>query len=139
MAGTLLSTKKYKMAQIATRTIVLATSSVTRNTLSARVRAGFRSTGTSSAGRPNPTAGDMTVDGKRLHCEKVEKVTTDPMQGRVTTIVWTSPQVPIFGTVRVVRLDRDGKETSRIELLAFGETGGAEKPLGASGETSFAK
>jgi hypothetical protein len=75
------------------------------------------------------TLEEITVNGKKLSCRKVETITIDPVLGKLTTTVWTSSSVPIFGMVRTVKVDKDGRETSRVELLDWGETGGKEKPL----------
>jgi hypothetical protein len=42
---------------------------------------------------------------------------------------WLSNDVPIAFTVKLVQMDANGVELSSSEVLDFGETGGAEKPL----------
>jgi len=74
---------------------------------------------------------ELTVKGKPMKCIKIETVTEDPTNGKLTTIRWVSKEVPIFGLVRSIVLNKDKKELLKIDLLDFGDTGGAEKPVGS--------
>jgi hypothetical protein len=75
------------------------------------------------------TDDEIAIGDKKLKCKKVELVVLDPTLGKFTTTTWTSGQVPLFGLVRTVKTDKDGKELERTDLLAWGETGGAELPV----------
>ncbi len=72
---------------------------------------------------------ELVVKGKPLKCKRIDFVTQDTRHGKVTTSRWVSDEVPIYGTVRMITFDKDKKEIARTDLLDFGETGGAEKPL----------
>jgi hypothetical protein len=71
---------------------------------------------------------EITVKGKSMKCIRTETV-TDLGRGNTTTIRWVSRDVPIFGLVRSVVLDKNKKELSRYDLVDFGDTGGAARPL----------
>lgn len=71
----------------------------------------------------------LVIAGKTLKCKKVEVVSSDPVLGKHVLLTWTSPDVPLFGLVKLVELDRDGREIARKELLAWGESGGSELPV----------
>jgi hypothetical protein len=49
--------------------------------------------------------------------------------GKLTILTWTSTQVPLFGLVKRVKLDKNAVELERTVLLEWGESGGAERPL----------
>jgi hypothetical protein len=74
------------------------------------------------------TEEDLVFKGRKLRCRRVETVTDDPLRGRVMTTRWSSSEVPIYGTVKSITLDKDQREVSRIDLVDFGESGGAERP-----------
>ena len=77
------------------------------------------------------TEEDVAIDGERakLHCTKIEIVVLDPMLGKRHTIRWVSSEVPIFGLVKLIKLDASGNEIARTEVLQCGDSGGSEKPL----------
>jgi hypothetical protein len=70
---------------------------------------------------------EVSARGTRLLCRKVETVEAGDIKGK--TISWLSDLVPISGLAKRVKLDPEGKELFRTELIDWGETGGAEKPL----------
>jgi hypothetical protein len=72
---------------------------------------------------------DVERDGKKLHCSKREETGVDSPAGKVTTTTWICSEVPVDGVLRIVSVDKDGKETSRTETTAWGREGGAEKPI----------
>lgn len=59
-------------------------------------------------------------------------VTRDDASGKITEATWTSADVPLGGTVKVITLDKKGTEVSRMEVIDFGLSGGAEKPVKAT-------
>jgi hypothetical protein len=72
---------------------------------------------------------DVERDGKKLKCWKREEAGVDSPAGKVTTTTWTCKDVPVDGVLRIVSVDKDGKETSRTETIQWGSEGGAEKPV----------
>jgi hypothetical protein len=71
---------------------------------------------------------DLDVNGKKIKCKKTEtEVLTNGVTATTTT--WVSNDVPVHGLVRLVVKDKDGKEQIATEIVDFGSTGGAEKPL----------
>ena len=77
------------------------------------------------------TDDEVAVEGDSipLKCKRVEVVVLDATCGAHRTITWTSDQVPLFGLVKMVKLDENGDEIRRTELLRWGESGGCEKPV----------
>jgi hypothetical protein len=71
---------------------------------------------------------ELNIHGTRLLCRKVETVEI-LNQGMTKTISWLSDRIPISGLVKRVKLDRDGKEIFRSDVVDWGNTGGAERPL----------
>jgi len=49
----------------------------------------------------------------------------------MTSTVWMSEEIPVTGMVKTVTVDKDGKEVAKVELVDFGASGGADKPVGA--------
>jgi hypothetical protein len=75
------------------------------------------------------TDAEIVINGVTLKCKKLELVESDPILGKVTTLVWTSTDVPLFGLVKMARLDKDEKVLESKELLSWGESGCTEKPV----------
>jgi hypothetical protein len=67
-------------------------------------------------------------DATPLKCKRTDVVVLDAC-GAHKTITWTSDQIPLFGLVKMVKLDENGNEIWRTELLRWGESGGCEKPV----------
>jgi hypothetical protein len=76
---------------------------------------------------------ELLIHGTRLLCRKVETVEI-MSEGMTKTISWLSDRIPISGLVKRVKLDRDGKEIFRTDLIDWGTTGGAERPLAPARE-----
>jgi hypothetical protein len=75
------------------------------------------------------TEDEIAVKGRKVKCKRVEVVTLDSAHGKLTTTRWISDEVPIYGTVRSITVDREHREVSRTDLLDYGDSGGAEKPM----------
>jgi hypothetical protein len=75
---------------------------------------------------PGTTITDETLEvaGKKIKCKKLETKTD-----RGSATKWISDEVPPLGLVKLLVLAADGKEVRRSELLDWGESGGAEKPV----------
>jgi hypothetical protein len=88
-----------------------------------------------SAGDGIPTEEEITIKGRKLRCTKTTKLSGDDARGGMTTtITWTSGELPMFGIARRVRLDENGRELSRMDLIEWGDEGGSEKPLAAGAD-----
>jgi hypothetical protein len=72
----------------------------------------------------NPTVTEETleINGKKVKCTKVEA----SAQG-MTETDWFSAEIPVTGVAKCIAKAGD-KEVLRLEVIDFGETGGAEKP-----------
>jgi hypothetical protein len=68
-------------------------------------------------------------NGKKLKCTRTEGETEISGMGKLVTIVWTSPEIPINNMAKSIVKDKDGKTLSTSETLDYGQAGGAEKPL----------
>lgn len=74
--------------------------------------------------------GDEEVEAKgtKLKCKKAE-TTNDTPQGKLTTTTWSSGNVPVYGIVRQIVKDKDGKELVHTDLADWGADGAKEKPF----------
>jgi hypothetical protein len=82
-----------------------------------------------SADAPKPAISDdeVEVKGKKLKCKKIEV-----KSGPITSTTWISEEVPVTGLVKSIST-QDGNEVAKLELVDFGQQGGADKPVGAPG------
>jgi hypothetical protein len=71
---------------------------------------------------------DVEVKGKKIKCRKTES-TTDTSSGKVTTTTWSSSDIPVYGIVRQIVKDKDGKELLHSDLVDWGADGAKEKPV----------
>jgi hypothetical protein len=83
----------------------------------------------SASGDKKVSEEEVEVKGKKLKCRKVER--TEPADGpaKPVTITWTSSDVPLYGKVREIVKDKDGKEFSRMDLVDWGSEGGAARDV----------
>jgi hypothetical protein len=68
---------------------------------------------------------EIELKGKKLKCKKTENTS----ESKTTTTTWSSSEVPIYGIVRQIAKDKDGKEILRSDLVDYGTEGAKEKPL----------
>ncbi len=71
---------------------------------------------------------EVEAKGTKLKCTKSE-TTNDTPQGKLTTTTWTSSDVPVYGIVRQIVKDKDGKEVLHTDLADWGADGAKEKPF----------
>jgi hypothetical protein len=84
-----------------------------------------------AAPKPTVTEEEIEVKGKKMKCQKTE--TTSEIGGaKTTTTTWTSSEIPLYGTAKMVTKDKDGNETSLTETIDWGQDGAKEKPLGGT-------
>jgi hypothetical protein len=83
------------------------------------------------AAKPTVTEEEILVKGKKMKCQKTE-VTMEIAGAKTTSITWTSPEVPVYGTVKSISKDKDGNETSVVETIDWGNEGAKEKPVGGT-------
>ncbi len=83
------------------------------------------------ASKDEKKLGDEEVElkGKKMKCKKVESTAADSRGDKMTTTTWTSSEIPLYGTVRQIVKDKDGKELLRMDLLDWGAEGGKERPV----------
>jgi hypothetical protein len=79
------------------------------------------------APKPKITDDEVELKGKKLKCKKTEIAT-----GPSLSTTWTSDEVPVTGLVKMVAM-ADGKESMRLEVVDYGATDGADKPVAAPG------
>jgi hypothetical protein len=79
--------------------------------------------------KPTTTPVELEIKGVKISCDLVETKDALEPESKARTLTWLSDQVPVRGIVKRDTYDRDGKLSSRTELLDWGESGGAEKPF----------
>ncbi len=70
------------------------------------------------------TEESLTVGGRAVRCKRMEVE-----MGGMVSRSWMSDQIPISGLARAVT-SQGGSEVSRLEVVDFGTSGGADRPVG---------
>jgi hypothetical protein len=68
----------------------------------------------------------VRIKDNDYRCTKLE-IVRDQDDKRMTEATWTTSEVPLGGIVRRVCTDPAGVETERMEVIDFGDSGGAER------------
>jgi hypothetical protein len=71
---------------------------------------------------------EITIKGKKIKCAKWES-TADYGQGKTVTVMWVSEEIPIYGMAKTVSKDKDGNVTCTSEVVDYGTSGAAAKPV----------
>src|SRR5262245_29634525 len=81
---------------------------------------------------PAVTEEEIEVKGKKMKCQRTELTTEIAGMGKVTSVTWTSSEIPIWGTAKSISRDKDSNETSVVETIDWGSEGAKEKPVAGS-------
>ena len=81
------------------------------------------------APKPKTSEEEIVVKGRALKCTKTETETEIQGLGKMTSTVWSSPEIPIYGYAKMVSKDDHQKVVAEMETVDYGHEGAAEKPL----------
>lgn len=72
---------------------------------------------------------EVEIKGKKIKCLKTEAEQDIQGTGKLTTVSWSSNEIPIYGMAKSVSKDKDGKVVVETSCVDFGHEGGDDRPL----------